>query len=246
MKLSFVIPAHNEEKFIGECLKSVLKEVGEKHPDRVEIIVVNNNSTDDTGKVAGAFKNVKVVDETKKGLSAARHAGYLAATGDLIANIDADTVLTPGWIDKVFAAFEKNEKLVGFSGPYIYYDLSPLANIGVRAFYYLGFLTSLANRFILNKGAMLQGGNFVVRRSALDKIGGYNLEFEFYGEDTDIARRLHTVGDVVFSFKLPMYTSGRRLQEEGVVTMGLKYGANYVWTLVFKKPLTKKVKNIKK
>jgi len=244
MKLSFVIPAYNEEKNIGPCLEAIFKEIGGKKHD-LEIIVVNNASTDKTKEVAGRFAGVKVVDEKKKGLSAARHAGFLASSGDLIANIDADTLLTPGWIEKVLKAFSANKNLVAFSGPYIYHDLSLMVNIGVRLFYYAGYAGYLANRFVLNKSSMLQGGNFIVRKSALEKIGGYNLEFDFYGEDTDIARRLHEVGEVVFTFNLPMYTSGRRLAKEGIVTMGIRYGINHFWTIFFKKPFTKKFIDIR-
>lgn len=244
MKLSFVIPAYNEEKNIGHCLEAIFKEIGNKKYD-LEIIVVNNASTDKTKEVAQRFTGVIVVDEKRKGLSAARHAGFLASTGDLLANIDADTLLTPGWIDKVLKAFSENRNMVAFSGPYIYHDLSQIVNIGVRLFYYAGYAGYLTNRFILNKSSMLQGGNFVVRKSALEKIGGFNLEFDFYGEDTDIARRLHEVGEVVFTFNLPMYTSGRRLAKEGIITMGLRYGINHFWTIFFKKPFTKKFIDIR-
>ena len=64
---------------------------------------------------------------------------------------------------------------------------------------------------------MLQGGNFVVRRTALEEIGGYNPKFSFYGEDTDLARRLNSVGAVKFTFRLPALSSGRRLIEEGML-----------------------------
>lgn len=245
MKLSFVIPAYNEEKDLGACLGSILKEAADKDYD-MEIIVVNNASTDKTKEIAQSFPGVKVVDEMRKGLSAARHAGFLAADGDLIANIDADTMLTPGWIDKVFKAFSGNPNFAAFSGPYIYYDLSKLVNCGVRIFYYLGFIGYLLNRYIFRKGAMLQGGNFIVKKSALEKVGGYNLDFDFYGEDTDIACRLRETGDVVFTFDLPMYTSGRRLAEEGILTMAARYGINHLWAILFKKPFTKKFKDIRK
>jgi len=58
---------------------------------------------------------------------------------------------------------------------------------------------------------MLQGGNFVVSRAALEQIGGYNPLFTFYGEDTDLARRLNAIGAVKFTFRLPALSSGRRL-----------------------------------
>ena len=86
---------------------------------------------------------------------------------------------------------------------------------------------------------MLQGGNFVVRRRAIEAIGGYDTKLDFYGEDTDVARRLNKVGKVRFTFKLPMYSSGRRLAKEGGLTMALRYTLNYFWIIFFKRPFTK-------
>jgi len=87
---------------------------------------------------------------------------------------------------------------------------------------------------------MLQGGNFIVRRSAMEKIGGFDTSIEFYGEDTDVARRIQKVGRVLFTFDLPMYTSNRRFEGEGFVMTGIRYGINYFWTTIFKKPFSKK------
>jgi hypothetical protein len=72
---------------------------------------------------------------------------------------------------------------------------------------------------------MVQGGNFVLRRDALKKIGGFNTAIAFYGEDTDIARRMSQVGSVKFTFGLKMYTSARRLKHEGIFTMAGRYGS---------------------
>ena len=235
MKLSFVIPAHNEENYIGNCLKSVLKEIKGKHYD-VEIIVVNNASTDSTKEVALAYQGVKVVDEPKRGLPRARQTGFLASNGDLIANIDADTELPSGWIEKVFFEFSRNKNLVALSGPFIYYDRSKLTNFFVWSYYSVGYLLNLVNHYLLRIGAMLQGGNFVLRRTALEKIGGFNTNIEFYGEDTDIAKRIQKIGRAKFSFFLPMYTSARRLSEEGIFVTSAKYVINYFWVLIFKKP----------
>ncbi len=244
MKLTFAIPAYNEEKQIGGCLESVLKEISGKDYD-VEIIVVNNASSDATSEVALSYPGVRVVDQPKKGLTWARHAGFMAATGDLIANIDADTRLPKGWLDTVYAEFSKNEKLVALSGPYIYYDLPFFTSIGVKFFYFAGYLTYLFNHFISRQGAMLQGGNFIVKREAMEKIGGYNLHIDFYGEDTDIAKRIQKVGRVKFTFDLPMYTSGRRLAKEGAILTAIRYAINYFWVLVFRKPFSKKYNDIR-
>lgn len=238
MKLSFVIPAHNEEAYIDKCLASIREEI-KKHHYEVEVIVVNNASTDDTKAVVSLFPDVLVVDEHQKGLTRARHAGFLASSGDLIANIDADTILPEGWLPKVMDEFSKDPDLIALSGPFIYYDLSDNINLWVRGFYLVGFMSYLINRFVFRFGSMLQGGNFVITRQALEKIGGYNLEFDFWGEDTEIAQRLHKIGKIKFTFKLPIYASGRRLKGEGIAKMAIRYATNYLWTTFFKKPLSK-------
>ena len=238
-KLTFVIPAHNEEANIAKCLSSIEAQLKEVRRD-AEIIVVNNACTDGTKRIASSFKGVTVVDEPNKGLVKARRAGFLASHGDLIANVDADTLLTPGWIEKVIKEFGDHPDIVALSGPYIYYDLSTVQRACIRLFYYGGYFFSLINRFILKNGAMLQGGNFIVRRDALLAIGGFNTEqFDFYGEDTDLARRLNAVGPVKFMFDLPMYTSGRRVMQEGLLRTGYHYAMNYFWTIFFKRPFTK-------
>jgi glycosyltransferase involved in cell wall biosynthesis len=244
MKLSFVIPAYNEEKYIGRCLDSIHRELRGKDHD-VEIIVVNNASTDRTHEVAMSFDGVKVVYEPQKGLVSARQAGYLASTGHLIANVDADTRLPKGWIDKVFSEFSRDEKLAALSGPYLYYDLSWWRLGLVKFFYYVGFLSHTFNHFIFRKGAMLQGGNFIVRRTYFKKAGEFNSQFDFYGEDTDVARRIQKVGKVKFTFSLPMYTSGRRLTKEGLLIAGTRYAINHFWVLFFKKPFTKTFKDVR-
>ena len=99
MKISFVIPAYNEEGYLGECLASVRRELARGRYD-AEVIVVNNASTDKTAEIARSFPGVIVVDEPKKGLSQARHSGFAASSGDLIANVDADTILPKGWLDE--------------------------------------------------------------------------------------------------------------------------------------------------
>ena len=156
MKLSFVIPAYNEEACIRKCLSSVLKEKERSGLD-VELIVVNNNSTDRTKDVALSFPSVRVIDEPQKGIVKARQAGYREAHGDIIANVDADNILPEGWIERAFEEFSRNSDLVALSGPLIYYDLSWIVNMQVRLFYRLGYAMHLFNSFILKKGVMLQG-----------------------------------------------------------------------------------------
>lgn len=235
--ISFVVPAYNEEKHLGRSLTAIVAET-RRSGRTAEIIVVNNASTDATGDIAASFPEVVVVDEPVKGLVQARRAGFLHASGELIANVDADTIVTPGWLDRVLAEFERSPGLVALSGPYVYYDVSKRTRAAVRAFYVMGYGFYVLNRFVLRAGSMLQGGNFVVRRTALEQIGGYNPVFSFYGEDTDLARRLTEVGAVKFTFQLPALSSGRRLTEEGVFRIGLRYSMNYVWATYRHRPFT--------
>ena len=111
MKISFVIPAYNEEDRIGACLASIGRALAAGHCD-AEVIVVNNASTDRTRERAGAVAGVKLVDEPEKGLVRARRAGFLASTGELVASIDADTMLRKGWLDTVLREFQRDQHLV--------------------------------------------------------------------------------------------------------------------------------------
>src|SRR5579875_1826902 len=224
MRLSFVIPAYNEESYLPGCLESILDQTSRlPHSGRglIEIIVVNNASTDNTKQVALRYPGVCVVDEPRKGLTFARQAGFLASTGSLIANVDSDCRLTPGWIAQVLHSFDADRGLAALSGPFIYYDLTPTQQLFVRIFYATAFLTYLINRYILRVGSMVQGGNFILTRAALDAIGGFDTSISFYGEDTDIARRVSAVGKVRFTFRLKMLSSARRLKREGILTTAL-------------------------
>jgi len=166
MKLSLIIPAYNEANNIGQCLQSIIdQDIGSQH--QIEIIVVDNGSTDETSKIAASFPQVKVVTESRKGISQARQTGYLASTGNLIANIDADNRLPHDWIKKVFYEFETDTELVSLSGPYIYYDLSAWQNFLVKIYYLGGKILYLFTHYIFHFGAMLQGGNYVITKEAL-------------------------------------------------------------------------------
>lgn len=241
MKLSFVIPAYNEEEYIGECLEVILAQK-KNLPYDIEVIVVNNNSTDRTEEVVRHFEEVKIVEEKEKGLVPARRAGFMAATGDLIANVDADTRLTRGWIRKVMEAFEKDRKLVALSGPFIYFDAPLKIRFFTRIFYYISFVLNTLAPWLF---PVVQGGNFVVRKNALEKIGGYRRDLNFYGEDADVARRMNKVGKVKFTFGLPIKSSGRRLAKEGGFTTALRYTMNYFWIIFFAKPFTQTSKDIR-
>ena len=245
MQLAFVIPAYNEQALIGKCVESVLAEIKRSGRTGIDVVVVNNNSTDRTAEIAGSYAGVRVVDEKQKGLVSARDGGFRATTAELVANIDADTLVPPGWLDTVFTEFEKDPTLVCLSGPYIYYDLSAWNRFLIILFYGLTKLIYWLNRYILRVGSVVQGGNFVLKRDAWIKAGGFNREIKFYGEDTDVAVRLSKVGGVKFTLRLKMLTSGRRLAEEGVFRTALTYTLNFFWVTFAGKPATKEHTDIR-
>ena len=237
-KISFVIPAYNEEDYIKHCLDAIIKEIGGR--EGYEIIVADNNSTDKTCEiVARDYPDVvKLIHEPRRGANRAREAGFVASTGALVAFLDADTELIPGWTLRTERAFSKDPNLVCISGPFIYYDLSVGIRMMVKIFYGITYVVYLMNKFIFRNTSFIQGGTEIVRRDALQKIGGHDVTITFYGDDADLARRLNKVGDVLFSFGFAMRSSGRRLAKEGTFTMAWRYSLNYWWITFFKRPLT--------
>ena len=186
-----------------------------------------------------------MVDELEKGLVSARDAGFRATTAELVANIDADTVVPQGWIDTVLDEFTRNSRLVALSGPYFYYDLSAWNRFLVTMFYGVTYAIYILNRFVLRVGSVVQGGNFVFKRSAWQAVGGYDRTIQFFGEDTDVAVRLSKVGAVKWTFKLKMWTSGRRLAEEGVIKTAGTYVLNFFWVTFAGEPATKKYTDVR-
>jgi glycosyltransferase involved in cell wall biosynthesis len=233
--ISFVVPAYNEQALIGGCLAAIRAEIA-RTGCAAEIIVVNNDSTDRTREIASAMPGVIVVEEPERGLVQARRAGCLVARGRLVANIDADTMLPEGWLATVLREFEQTPRLVALSGPFVHYDLPKSSQFVAVVFYHIAFAVYLMMRFIFRSGSMLQGGNFVVSKAALDAAGGFNSDFRFYGEDTDLAHRLSKVGPVKFLLSLKALSSGRRFAAEGLFRVGIRYATNYLWTVLFKEP----------
>lgn len=242
MKISFIIPAYNEERNITECIASIQKEVLRTGCD-AEVIVVDNNSTDATKAKALACDRVIVVEEARKGIVWARQAGYEASSGDLIANIDADNRLPRGWLDEIFKTFTDPE-VVAVSGPLIYHDLPFYERAFAVLFLCIGYAVNTLNSFF-GASSMLQGGNYVLRRETLEKMSGYDTSFVFYGEDTDTGRRASQFGKVVWTFKLPIYSSGRRIRKEGLLRTGILYALNFFSVTYAKKPVTKKYSDIR-
>ena len=225
MKISVVIPAHNEELTIANTIRAVL---AQDYPD-FEVIVVNNASSDKTAKVVAGFP-VRLVHESRKGLLWAREKGRQEAKGLIIANIDADCIPETNWLSRGAKYFiqDKNgqfNNIVAVTGPYDYHDAKPFfrnTSLFIQKYIYRPFQFILQSPLIKN-GAILIGGNNLIRADILEKTDGYNTDLTFYGEDTDTAKRVSKHGRVIFSTTLIMKTSARRFQNEGVISIESKY-----------------------
>jgi glycosyltransferase involved in cell wall biosynthesis len=100
--VSIIIPCYNSEKTISECLESILK--NELKNIELEIITVDNNSTDETKNIISSFPSVKYLEEKIQGRSEARNSGWKTARGDYIAFIDSDVVIERNWVQEMYDA----------------------------------------------------------------------------------------------------------------------------------------------
>jgi glycosyltransferase involved in cell wall biosynthesis len=233
LKLSVIVCAYNEERYVAACLHSLLAQT--RLPD--EVILVNNASTDRTGDIARAIPGVRVIDEARKGLVMAREAGRLAATGDVLAYLDADCRAPLWWLERVERRFARSPRVVAVTGPYRFYDWDWWGRLLIRAYdMTLAPATHVLVQYVLRIGAILYGGNFAVRADGLAKIGGFDTSIEFHGEDTNLARRLSAVGRVWIARECFMYTSARRYRAMGKGAVFGLYIRNFWSELLRHKP----------
>ncbi len=111
--ISVVIPSYNHAHFIGEAIASALAQ----NYARIEVIVVNDGSSDDTAKVAARFPEVRYVEQPNRGLAAARNAGLALCRGELVVFLDADDRLLPGALDTGMRAIA-GHPAAGFAAGY--------------------------------------------------------------------------------------------------------------------------------
>lgn len=114
--LSVIIPAYNASSTLPECLDALKSQITEQV--RVEIIVVDNNSKDDTARIAEDAGAI-LVRCARQGAAAARNAGLAAAKGDIICFTDADCVPTANWLTEVTTPLLEHPELTACKGSYL-------------------------------------------------------------------------------------------------------------------------------
>jgi glycosyltransferase involved in cell wall biosynthesis len=228
--VSAIVCAYNEASVLPACLYSLLAQT--RPPD--EIIVVNNASTDETRPVASAVPRVRVVDEPTKGLVVARERGRQAASGHILAYLDADCRAPLRWLEQIERRFDRHPALVGVTGPYRFYDWDWTGRTLLRLYDYLvAPPTHFVVHWAFGAGAVFYGGNFAVRRSALERIGGFDRSIEFHGEDTNLGRRLTPLGAIQIAQECWVWTSARRYQTMGKGTVFSLYVRNF-WSEILR------------
>jgi glycosyltransferase involved in cell wall biosynthesis len=182
--LSIVIPVYNEEDHIDACLDTIANQT--VLPD--EVIVVDNNCTDNTIRLAKRYSFVKVVHETKQGITHARNAGFDAAKSDIIGRIDADTRLPINWVEhaKQYINTHPQELLTG--GSYMYDLVYPRLAGWVQ-----GQLAFRANFFILGH-YIAWGSNMAFRKELWQRVRNKLHNDPRIHEDMDLGMHLHELG----------------------------------------------------
>jgi glycosyltransferase involved in cell wall biosynthesis len=201
-RISIVIPVYNEAAGLEDCLQAIAGQTVRPH----EVIVVDNNSTDDTADVARRFGFVTLISEPRQGVVHARNRGFGHASGDIIARIDADTILPAGWLAQIRDIF-RSAGVSAVSGAPHYYDF-PLARLADAID--MPLRAHLARR--LKDRNFLWGANMAVRRRDWLKVRGALCADNRMHEDFDLGLHLQEAGlKVIYDETLTASVSSRRV-----------------------------------
>ncbi len=182
MKVSVIIPAHNEESVIGKCLASCFKQVVQPY----EVIVVNDGSTDRTEKIA--LEHRASVIHYDKGHSAAfaRNRGAEAAKGDVVFFLDADQELPRNDFLKILEQDIKGVDgvICPFQPPEAKNLLQRISNTGYHDSY------TPHEKFMVDRNSRYKYVIHAMRKKTFKELGGYD-ESIFYFEDADLEERFY-------------------------------------------------------
>ncbi len=180
-RISLIIPAYNEGRFIGRCLESVEKAkecYGE--PSLIETIVVNNCSTDDTERIALDYK-AKVVLEEKRQIALIRNKGASIADGHIVGFLDADSLVT----SNIFAIIDETMSL----GKYIGGGTDVRLERNSFGIFFTYCITKIPARWLLG----IMGGLLFTEKKNFEEIGGFDQSL-YCAEDSKFALDLKRYG----------------------------------------------------
>lgn len=210
MKVSVVVIAKNEEKYIERCLKSLKNQTLKS-----EIIVVDGHSTDKTLSIAKKYAD-KVVEDHNKGVADARNVGWKTARNDVIAYCDADCIPPRDWVENISKLLDGN---ICISGPLYPYDGNVLMKISYKI--WTDFITRFASLLGLRPA---WGSNMAIRKDVLKK---YPFRTNIL-EDYDVIRRAKKSGRIKYSKELYMPVSSRHLKYGFHISMLKFYARNFL------------------
>jgi len=194
--ISVVICTYNRSDLLGICLDSLVRQSAPT--EKFEIIVVDNNSTDNTQELvsdfADKFGNVRCVTEKKQGLSSARNRGWREAVGQYVAYADDDCKMPDTWIVTALDIIDRVHPAL-FGGPFY-----PFYNYTKPAWYKDKYGShDLGNKErILEDGKFIFGGNIFFKKHILASLGGFLEDLGMkgdeiaYGEEVELQRKFYT------------------------------------------------------
>jgi glucosyl-dolichyl phosphate glucuronosyltransferase len=195
--LSIVVCTYNRASLLRECLAGLAPQSGPATAS--EVLIVDNNSTDETARVAKVFCDryswFRCVMETNQGLAHARNRGWREASGEYVAFIDDDARPCVGWVDAIRRFAAANPDVAAFGGPYTAFTMAPMPNWFPRDY---GNWDLGSTPRQLGAGEFLNGTNMVFSRRVLESMGGFDETFGMrgaqlaYGEETDLMMRMRT------------------------------------------------------
>jgi len=196
--ISAVVCTYNHSKLLNGCIESLCQQTLDK--SKYEVIIVDNNSKDDTVEVVEAFidlGNVRYVLEKNPGLSHARNRGTIESLGTYIAFIDDDAEAAPDWLEVAYNLLNSiRPALDCLGGPYHPLYLTPKPKWFLDKYEIRGFGKS---QKYLNENEMLSGSNMIWAKESLNSIGKFNVLYGVVGnqlklgEETDAFQKLWTL-----------------------------------------------------
>lgn len=214
--ISVVVAVFNAESTIVACIESLQR----LHYPAFEIIVVDDGSTDQTPNLIGHFDGIRVVrHDINQGLSAARNAGILASSGEIVAFTDADCQVDAAWLSYLSLTLEEHE-FKGVGGHNLLPEEMPRAAAAVGVAPGGPIHVMLTDRVAEH----IPGCNMAFYRSVLDEVGGFDVRFRAAGDDVDLCWRIQQNGHRIGFSPGGFVWHDRRTSISGYVKQQMGYG----------------------